>query len=95
MIYTDYASMQKAAQRRVYDMQQRSKRALADAPEERSDTCPDKHNEETEPIECKSKEPCSKTALSGDRLLIAVLIAILISEGKDLRTVAALLYLLM
>ena len=99
--YSDYGSMQRAAQRRVYEMQRRSRAALennryipkpdtepecAAAPPE----CEPAPEREVPPV-CRSA-PEQKT--DPELFLLAAILALLVSENADPRLIAALLYII-
>lgn len=98
MIYTDYASMQKAAQKRVYEMQRKSQQAMANAYwKNENKTKFEEQTKENDIPDVLPKDECFTVEdkhQDNERILIAALISLLAAEGTDIKTIAVLLYLL-
>lgn len=95
MHYNDYGSMQRAAQRRVYEMQRRQRAALEN---NRCTCCSQAPEPEPKPEPPQSREEKASPAVvqqsDPELFLLMAVLALLVSENADPRLIAALLYII-
>lgn len=102
MHYNDYGSMQRAAQRRVYEMQRRQRAALENnrctccshAPGPEPEPKPEPRQPEPQQPREETASPTAVQQSDPELFLLMAVLALLVSENADPRLIAALLYII-